>query len=153
MDKHQVLEQIRAAKAAHIRWVQKAKLLIEGFEMDKDSIPINSTECKFGVWFYSDAQQLNSLRNNSLECMGSVETLHFQLHDIYLQIFKLYYDVGEKGFFAKLFGSKKKVNDETIEKGRKYFSELEGVSKELLVEINRLERRIIAIPEEELADL
>ncbi len=153
MDKHQVLEQIRAAKAAHISWVQKAKLLIEGFEMDKDSIPINSTECKFGVWFYNDAQQLNSLRNNSLECMESVETLHFQLHDIYLQIFKLYYDIGEKGFFAKLFGSKKKVNDETIAKGRKYFSELEGVSKALLVEINRLERRIIAIPEEELADL
>ena len=153
MEKSQVLDHIRAAKSAHISWVQKAKLLIEGFDIDKNSIPVNSTECKFGKWFYSDAQRLNSLRNNSLECMTTIERLHFELHDIYMNIFKLYYMTSEKGFFAKLFGSKKKITDETIGKGREYFSKLEEVSQELLVEINRLERRIIAIPDEEIKEL
>jgi len=153
MDKNQVLDQIRTAKAAHISWVQKAKLLIEGFEIDQNSIPINSTECRFGKWYYSDAQKLNSLRNNSLECMENVEKFHFELHDVYLNIFKLYYTTSEKGFFAKLFGKKKKIDDDTIKMGREYFSKLERISKNLLAEINRLERRIIAIPSEEIEEL
>ena len=153
MDKDRVLDQLRAAKAAHISWVQKAKLLIEGFEIDKSSIPVNSTECKFGQWFYSDAQKLNALRNNNLECMATVEELHFKLHDDYLKIYKLYYSMENQGFFAKLFGKKKKITEDTIRLGREYFSKMEGVSKELLAEINRLERRVITIPAEEIAEL
>jgi len=153
MDKDQILEQLRAAKAAHINWVQKAKLLIEGFDIDKSAIPVNSTECKFGQWFYSDAQKLNGLRNNSLECMTTVEELHFKLHDVYMKIYKLYYSMDNQGFFAKLFGIKKKITDDTVRLGREYFTQMEEVSKELLSEINRLERRIIAIPQEEIEEL
>jgi len=153
MEKDIILKQLRSAKAAHISWVQKAKLLIEGIDIDKSSIPINSTECIFGEWFYGDAQKLNGLRNNSLECMENIENYHGQLHDIYLQIFKLYYLVENKGFFANLFSIKKKINTDTTEKGREYFIELEKVSKELLSEISRLERRIIAISNQEIEEL
>ncbi|SFV50876.1 Methyl-accepting chemotaxis protein [hydrothermal vent metagenome] len=153
MEKDIVLKQLRSAKAAHISWVQKAKLLIEGIDIDKSSIPINSTECKFGQWFYNDAQKLNGLRNNSLDCMENIENYHGQLHDIYLQIFKLYYLIEDKGFFANLFSSKKKIGTEVTEKGREHFLELEKVSKELLSEIARLERRVIAISNEEIAEL
>jgi len=153
MEKSVVLEQLRAAKAAHISWVQRAKLLIEGIEIDKNSIPVNSTECQFGKWFYSDAQKLNALRNNSLECMETIETLHFKLHDIYMKIFKLYYTVENKSFFSKLFGGKKSLSDDTIQRGREYFDHLETISKELLAEIARLERRVIAIQDDEMAKL
>ena len=153
MEKDDVLSQLRAAKAAHISWVQRAKLLIEGFDIDKSSIPVNSTECKFGQWFYSEAQKLNALRNNSLECMTKVEELHFKLHDVYMKIYKLYYSLEQQGFFAKLFGKKKKITDDTIRLGKEYYMQMEEVSKELLSEINRLERRIIAIPQEEIAEL
>ena len=153
MDKNEVLEQLRAAKAAHINWVQKAKLLIEGFDIDENSIPVNSTECKFGKWFYSDAQKLNALRNNTLECMSSIEDLHFKLHDIYMKIFKLYYSMEKQGFFARLFGKKKTITEDKVRLGREYFAQLQEVSKELLNEINRLERRIITIPEEEIKEI
>ena len=153
MDKDQVLDQLRAAKAAHISWVQKAKLLIEGFDIDKSSIPVNSTECKFGQWFYSDAQKLNALRNNNLECMATVEELHFKLHDDYMKIYKLYYSMDNQGFFAKLFGKKRKITEDTTRLAKEYYSQMEGVSKKLLAEINRLERRIIAIPKEEIEEL
>lgn len=153
MEKDGVLEQLRAAKAAHISWVQKAKLLIEGFEIDKSAIPVNSTECKFGQWFYSEAQKLNALRNNSVECMGAVEDLHFKLHDTYLKIYKLYYSNENQGFFSKLLGKKKKISEDTMRLGKEYFFQMEEVSKALLAEINRLERRIISIPREEMEEL
>jgi len=153
MEKDIILRQLRSAKAAHISWVQKAKLLIEGIEIDKNTIPINSTECQFGQWFYSDAQKLNGLRNNSLDCMENIENHHAQLHNIYLQIFKLYYLIENRGFFKKLFNKKKKINEETTKKGREYLIQLEKISKELLAEIGRLERRVIAISNEEIETL
>jgi hypothetical protein len=153
MEKDIVLRQLRSAKAAHISWIQKAKLLIEGIDIDKSAIPINSTECQFGEWFYSDAQKLNGLRNNSLDCMENIENYHAQLHDTYLKIFKLYYLEEHKGFFAKLFAGKKKICNETEKEAREYFIQLEKISKELLSEISRLERRIIAISDEEIKSL
>ena len=81
MDKEQVLEHLRNAKTAHIKWVQKAKLLINGIEVKKDAIPVDSTECKFGRWFYSDGQVLNAL--------SELKEL-LLLNRFYLQISKLF---------------------------------------------------------------
>ena len=150
MNKSDILTQLRAAKAAHINWVQRAKLLISGFDVNEDSIPVNSTECKFGKWFYSDGQLLATIRNNPTECMTEIEDLHFKLHDVYLNIFSIYYDTGKKSFFSKLFGSKKKVSDSDKALAQQHFSEMEEVSKKLIENINRMERRIVAISDEEI---
>ena len=101
MEKEEVLDHLRAAKAAHIKWVQKAKLLINGIDIEEDAIPIDSTECKFGKWFYSDGQILNSLSNNPMECMQSIESLDFALHDKYLQIFNIYFSQEKKQVFSQ----------------------------------------------------
>ena len=151
MQKNEVLDHLRAAKTAHIKWVQRAKLLINGFEIPKEAIPVDSTECKFGQWFYSDAQKLNALSNNPLECMAHIENLHFKLHDVYLQIYKIYFKE-KQGFFAKLF-KPSKVSDLEHEKAERLYDEMEHISKQLLEEINRLERRLIAIPEEKITAL
>ncbi len=154
MEKEHILGHLRAAKAAHIKWVQKAKLLINGVDIQEDSIPVDSTECKFGKWFYSDGQILNSLSNNPMECMIKIEKLHFQLHDIYLKIFTIYFNKPKGGFFSKLFGNKKKIlTDQEIIDAKGYYDDLEQVSKELLDEINRLERRLVAVSEEVIKDL
>ncbi|QFR48206.1 hypothetical protein FJR48_00085 [Sulfurimonas lithotrophica] len=153
MDKEEIIEHLRAAKTAHIKWVQKAKLLINGIEIEKDAIPVNSTECKFGKWFYSDGQVLNALSNNPMECMNSIEQLHFELHDIYMHIFNIYFSKPEGGFLSKLFGKKKEVTEIDAQRAQTYFANMEEVSKKLLDEINRLERRILAIPEERIKEL
>ncbi len=154
MDKEHIIEHLRAAKAAHIRWVQKAKLLISGLEVQEDAIPVDSTECKFGKWFYSDGQVLNSLSNNPPECMSQIENLHFKLHDIYLKIFSVYFGKKEAGFFAKIFGIKRKsVNEHEKQAAATYYEELEAISKELIEEINRLERRLIAVSDEKVKGL
>ena len=154
MDKEHTIEHLRAAKAAHIRWVQKAKLLISGLEVQEDAIPIDSTECKFGKWFYSDGQILNALSNNPPECMSQIESLHFQLHDTYLKIFSVYFGDKEGGFFAKMFGIKRKtVNEHEKQAAITYYNSMEVISKELVEEINRLERRLLAVPDEKIKNL
>ena len=55
-----------------------------------------------------------------------------------MNIFKLYYETEEKGFFGKLFGSKKKISQEGKDLAREYFHEMENISKALIDEINRI---------------
>lgn len=151
MDKEHVLEHLRSAKSAHIKWVQKAKLLINGIEIKEDAIPVDSTECKFGEWFYGDGQKLNAMSNNPSECMLNIERLHFELHDVYLSIFNIYFNRPKKGFFSKLFGNKRSsISPHEIQMSKKYYENIETISKGLLEEINRLERRLIATPEESI---
>ena len=150
MNKEEILNQLRRAKAAHISWVQRAKMLIEGFTINETSIPINSTECQFGQWFYSDGQRLNDIRTNPIESMTKIEELHFKLHDVYLNIFKIYYDTKKKGFFSKMFGRKKKVSESDIALAREYFNEMDIVSKDLVKALNIMERRISVVNDAEV---
>jgi len=153
MNKEHILEHLRSAKSAHIKWVQKAKLLINGIEVKEDAIPVDSTECKFGQWFYGDGQVLNALSNNPVECMTKIEQLHFNLHDVYMNIFNIYFNKPKGGFLSKLFGKKNTLDDYEIDKAKQYYANLEIISKELLDEINRLERRLIAVPDERIKQL
>ena len=154
MEKEEVVSHLRAAKAAHIKWVQKAKLLISGLEVEEDAIPVNSTDCKFGKWFYGDGQMLNALANNPMEAMSNIESLHFKLHDQYLQIFNIYFNKSKGGFFTKLFGLKRRnVSEVEANVAAEHYTAMENISKELLEEINRLERRLIAVTEEKIRTL
>ncbi|WP_373071909.1 CZB domain-containing protein [Sulfurimonas sp.] len=153
MEKDQIIEHLRAAKSAHIKWVQKAKLLINGIEVEKDAIPVDSTECKFGKWFYGDGQVLNALSNNPVECMVAIEELHSELHDIYMNIFHIYFSKQSGGLLSKIFGTKKKITQEESIRALDYYDKLETVSKKLLDEINRLERRLLAVPDEKIREL
>jgi len=150
MNKEEILSQLRVAKAAHVSWVQRAKLLIEGFTINETSIPVNSTECAFGQWFYSEGQRLNDIRNNPIESMQEIESLHFKLHDVYLNIYKIYYDLEKKGFFSKVFGKKKKVSEEDKLRAKAYYKEMDAISQELVKALNLMERRINVVNEEEI---
>jgi len=155
MKKEEVINHLRAAKSAHIKWVQKAKLLINGVDVKEDAIPVDSTECKFGTWFYSDGQVLNELSNNPLECMQKIESLHSLLHDNYLKIYSIYFSEDtKKGFCSKIFAPKRKqLTEAETELAHEYYAKLEEISKELLEEINRLERRLIAVSDEKIESL
>ena len=115
---------------------------MEGIPVEKDAIPVDSTECQFGQWFYGEGQKLNALP--SMDCMGKIEPLHFTLHDNYLKIFKLYFGEPNRSFFSKLFNMKPKTSDLDKEIARDYCMKLEDVSKQLLEEISKLEGRLYA---------
>lgn len=149
MDKSATLEALGAAKAAHIKWVNRARNLIDGIPVVKEAIPVDSTECAFGKWFYLEGSKLNAF--GSMDCLSVIETYHFELHDRYLKIFTIYFGEDSRGFFSKLLNKKKKVTENDIRLARDYFEQLESSSKKLLDEITRLERRLHAISAESFA--
>ena len=140
MNKEVTLKHLHAAKKAHVSWVSKARALIEGLPVQKEQIPIDCTSCKFGEWFYSDAQALKAIPG--MEYLREIEELHFDLHDVYMKIFKIYFDESNLSFISKLFGSKKKVSEAEHIIAETYYQELRKISKKLVELIDRLERRL-----------
>ncbi|MDD5717091.1 MAG: CZB domain-containing protein [Sulfuricurvum sp.] len=145
MDKAITLQLLSDAKNAHIKWVQRAKLLIDGMPIDENAIPVNCTDCSFGQWFYGEGQKLNALGNMSY--LTDIEKAHSQLHDEYLQIFKIYFAHEERSFFSKIFSSKKKITEQEKERAKEHFLKLQTASEEVLTHIGKLERRLNAIPQ------
>ena len=143
MNKAETLEHLHCAKKAHVKWVQRAKALIEGLPIEKEAIPVDCTECKFGQWFYGEGQNLNAIPG--MDCMDEMESLHFNLHDMYMKIFKVYFGEMNRSFFSKLFNMKKKVSESDKEIAREYYEQLLEISHQLIDVINRLERRLHAM--------
>jgi len=140
MNKAITLEHLHQAKKAHISWVSRAKALIEGLPVQKEQIPVDCTACKFGEWFYSDAQSLKSIPG--MDYLKRIEEEHFKLHDVYMKIFKIYFDESNISFLSKLFGSKKRVSEEEQQEAEAFYEELREVSKTLVDFIDKLEKRL-----------
>ena len=155
MKKEDLLEHLRIAKLAHIAWIEKAKRLIKGFDIQENAIPVDVKECTFGKWFYSEGQALNALSNNPPECMNKIEMLHIEFHDKYLDIFNIYFpQEAKKGFFAKLLTKKRKaLSAAKKELVLDYYKKMEKISQELTDEISRLERRLVAVSSEKIESL
>jgi hypothetical protein len=84
--------------------------------------------------------------------MSNIEDLHNKLHARYHEIFDLYYSSENKGgFLSKIFKPKQKVLTESEQKlvHEEYVS-MEKIAEELLAEISRLERRLVAVSEEKI---
>jgi len=143
MNKAETVEQLHQAKKAHVKWVQRAKALIEGLPVEKNAIPVDCTECKFGQWFYGEGQNLNAMPG--MDCLHDIETLHFALHDVYMKIFKVYFGEMNRSFFSKLFNMKKSVSESDKQVARDYYDQLLEISHKLLEVIDRLERRLHAM--------
>jgi len=145
MKKEETLTHLRNAKKAHITWVHRAHALIEGLPVEKEQVPVSCTECKFGQWFYGEGQRLNMMP--SMDCLKEIETLHFELHDTYMKIFKIYFSDDDRSFISKLFGTKKKISPMNHDIAKDYYTQLKATSEKLIAAIERLERRLFALQE------
>ncbi len=148
--KAKIVQELRAAKQGHVRWVRYASALIEGLEVLKDYVPVLGTECKFGQWYYGPGQALKSLPTYS-----RIEKPHLELHEVYLRIFKILFDDSDKGgqgIFSRLLG-KKKNKDSNSAEARLLFQELEALSKIILTYLEALEAEVIALDDSELDQL
>ena len=145
MEKESITEHLRSAKLAHLKWVQRAKSLISNIPIKEEAIPLDYTECAFGKWFYSDAQELALMPG--MDCIKLIEEKHTELHNIYFKIFQIYFSDTNRSFFSKMLKLRKKVSPAEQDIAQQYYEDLENVSKELLGYIERLDRRINALSE------
>ena len=133
---------IRQARASHARWVRRAKHLIEGLPVSEDMIPIDSTSCEFGMWFYNEGMKF---KNNPelLKLLNSIEEKHNHLHDIYLKIYKIYFLDTRVSWFRSVVTNKyREVTSSEGAYAKVYFDSLEKVSGELLVLLERFENTL-----------
>jgi len=146
MEKADVLRNIRAARRAHVVWVQRAKSLVNGLPVKKEQIPLEVTTCEFGRWFYCDGQILLSIFTE--EAVKKVEEKHKELHDLYMRIFKIYFSTVNQSFFAKLMNYKREVSESERGIAMKELEGLEVVSSELISYLNIIEKKLNSIDEE-----
>lgn len=97
--KPEIIQQLRAAKAAHVVWRTHARALVCGFEIDPQTVPVLHTDSKFGQWYYTNGQKLSSLHG-----YAEIESSLILIHNSYMQIHKLAF--GKVKW--SLFSSKKK---------------------------------------------
>lgn len=144
MTKKEVIQQLRAAKAAHIQWRAYAQAIVGGFSVDQNHVPVIHTNCKFGQWYYGKGQMLSSLSGYS-----SIDGPHAMLHQVYMEIFKLMFGEVKGG----LFRSKEKIRAQNKKKAEELMGNLISISETLLEAINMLEQEVMAMSEEEIAAL
>jgi len=147
MDKDQTLHNLKTAINAHLQWVENIKLLIEGESISADTIQASTTECGFGSWFYDEGQRLSAIKTIPADSMALIDSLHNKLHDVYINIYKIYFDVEKKSLIKRLISRKKKVDPKEIEMAKAYLKEIEKLSFDFMEELSRLERRTSAFPE------
>ena len=137
MNKTEAVNNIRAAKQAHMSWVMKADALIYGIPLESDQVPVNGTECLFGQWYYGEGQNLKHLTS-----FKAIEQPHFELHSTYAQIFKLLFESDDKSFLKKLFGQSSKQSEVNTQRARELFPKLKEYSNEVIKYLDALDSEI-----------
>ena len=145
MKKEEVLKSIRSARRSHVVWVDRARSLVNGLEIKKEQIPLEVTSCEFGKWFYCDGQIL--LVIFSEEAIKKLEDKHRELHEIYMNIFKTYFDTSTQSLLAKLFKRRKKISEREKHLAMEDLIKLEEVSSELISYLNIIEKKMNRIDE------
>jgi len=140
MTKSDILQEVNKAKIAHKRWVKRADHLISGLPVDKEFIPLEATSCGFGRWLYSQGTLLRTIEATRY-IIDEIEHHHDDLHDMYGEIYKLYFIIPEnKSFLSKVLTfNSKKVTEKDKTKAKAYFKQLKQSSEELLALLDKLE--------------
>jgi len=148
MKKNEIVQKIRLARLAHVKWVQRAKSLVNGVPIKEEDIPLTSDACEFGKWFYTDGQILLAIFNE--RSVKEIEDFHNQLHTEYMKIFSIYFDMSNMGFFAKLLRSGRKVSKEDKKRAQSYLNSLEVISDKLIKKLNIIETKINMVKDDSL---
>lgn len=148
MTKKDIIQQLRAAKAAHIQWRAYAQAIVGGFSVDQNHVPVIHTNCKFGQWYYGKGQMLSSLST-----YAAIDGPHAMLHQVYMEIFKLMFGETKTSFLGGLFTSKEKLRQKNQKQAEELMQNLISVSETLLEAINMLEQEVMNLTDDEVAQL
>jgi hypothetical protein len=150
MQRKNIVDRLLAARLAHTKWLRRAKHLIENMPVTSGMIPIDSTECEFGKWFYSEGLKYKNLPQ--LEAiLDKIERLHEEVHNIYLDIYKIYFvELKRSWLMSKLVDGYKEPSLEQQKTAYRHYIQLEDVSVLLMKEFDLFERTLKNIEIKEL---
>ena len=145
--KTEILNNLRSAKSAHMKWKAHALALVQGLPLHESQVPIIHTDCAFGKWYYGAGLKLSTL-----DAYTALDKPHEQLHEVYSRIFKLLFGEEDRSLFSKLFGSKAKVLKHKTE-AESLMKMLTNISSDVVGLMNRLEMEISAMSDEDVEAL
>ena len=147
MNKDTIASIITSAKRSHKTWLENARTLVEGMPLDKEQVPVNSTDCQFGKWYYGEGQALKAMIN-----FKEIEGHHDALHQTYREIFVLLFVEGDKkaSLFSRFFGKAQKSSKENEKLARDKLQVLEQQSKTIMKKLDELERMVVGMSEEQI---
>jgi len=150
-EKKLLLKQIAEARIAHTRWLRRAQHLIEGLPVSDGMVALDPTHCEFGNWLYSDGMKYKSVLKFE-QIIDKIEKCHVELHDIYLNVYKIYFVESKRFWFVSklLASSYKEPSARQKERAKLYLYDLERCSKSLLSELTRLEKLVASIDPKQL---
>ncbi|OIQ77234.1 hypothetical protein GALL_410780 [mine drainage metagenome] len=123
INKKLALNQVLKAKASHLKWLSYARGMVDGIDCPLDSVPIQSTECAFGKWYYGEGREMLA----ELALFQALEPPHEILHSLYRKIYDL-------------------VQQCQMDEARKHMPGFLEVSRNLLETIAFLEQEIKDLP-------
>lgn len=138
MNKIDVIQQLRSARRAHLRWVKSADALIQGIPLDKNQVPIESTDCTFGQWYNRASDDIHAIPG-----FEEINQPHEMLHSIYREIFTLLIPEKKKGLISRLFGSKPVVSEKNTQEARILFQLLKEQSDLIVEQLDRMEQQLL----------
>ena len=150
MQREDILKQVEAARIAHAKWLRRAKHLIENMPVTSGMLPIDSTACEFGKWFYSEGLKYKNIPRLTV-MLERIDALHEEIHAIYLNIYKIYFvSLKRSWVMSKILDSHKAPNLEQQKSAYKHYIQLEDVSVLLMKEFDFFERTLRNLEMKEL---
>ncbi len=147
VDKNDMISMLRDAVRTHKQWTENALSLIKGIPLDKKLVPINSTDCEFGKWYYGEGQNIRSMPG-----FKEIEDLHGELHDTYREIFVILFGEIEEtaSFFSRLFGQSHKMTNENRQVAMNKYNKLHDQSEQITKQLIQIEKMVTAMADEQL---
>lgn len=150
MRKDDLVEKIHHAKKLHLKWVHRVKDLLEGVLLTDEMIALDPKESEFGYWLYGDVHECQDIPF-FIETLNHIEEEHISLHQIYFEIYRIYFVETKREYpAALLLGKRKEVPPERWAEAEKHYYELLEISHKLLVQMNNFERKVRMINDEVL---
>jgi len=143
MTQQDFLNNLRGAKASHVKWHAQALALAMGFETGEESVPKLYNNCRFGKWYYGAGQFISNILS-----FVEIEPLHIELHNIYMEIYQTHTEPAKKG----LFESQDKVDKKKKTELESLTSRLKDVSISLIQKITEVENSILKMDNDEFVN-
>jgi|FLOH01.1.fsa_nt_gi hypothetical protein len=143
MNKEQALVDIHEAKHALVVQMRKMEDLIGGMDVP-NPIAAAKEKCEFGKWLYSYDNHMREILGEQF--YKRLEVLHKKWFVDYMKIFDMFVHEDEKTFLSKLLHGGN-ISSLNLDKAKLYFLELKETTTELLVALDKSERRLNALNE------
>jgi hypothetical protein len=144
MTKLHIIHAIESAETYHEEQLNKVAMLLDGKDIENPT-PTNKEECNFGKWLYGDAKEIQNILG--LQFYDNIELMHGFWHSEYQKIYEIFYDVEKNSILKFLFGNRKNVKPEMLQKAKEYYKELQAITKNLLKALYVSKKRVLALSE------